>query len=145
MVRKPIVSGQFYEADSEKLKTQIRECFTSKFGPGSLPGKVKKGLVKGAISPHAGYAFSGPGAAFVYKEMAESKRPDLFIMLGPNHTGLGRTSVLLDDFETPLGIAKVDKVFGKKLIKNSEIDHDSSAHLNEHSIEVQIPFLQFAA
>ncbi len=143
MVREPCVAGQFYEGEKEGLLKQIRECFLSKFGPGKLPEKKKQGTVKAAIVPHAGYMFSGPCAAHAYKRIAESEQPDLFIILGPNHTGFGRTSVLLDDFSTPLGIAEVDDEFGEALMKNSKIDNDARVHRYEHSIEVQLPFLQF--
>jgi len=144
MTRKPVVAGQFYEGGKEGLRRQIEESFMSNFGPGKMPdSRNKKGCVIGAVVPHAGFMFSGPAAAHVYKEIAESKQADVYILLGTNHTGLGRTSVLLEDFETPLGTAKVDKEFGKVLIKNVNIENDPAVHMNEHSIEVQIPFLQF--
>ncbi|MDD5086365.1 MAG: AmmeMemoRadiSam system protein B [Candidatus Nanoarchaeia archaeon] len=144
-VRKPIVAGQFYEKDFQKLNKQIEECFEGKNGPGALPLKKRQGDVLGAIVPHAGYVFSGPCAAWCYKEIAESKFSDLFLILGPNHSGFGSTSTILDDWETPFGVVKVDKSFAKKLVENSSIKEDSMAHLNEHSIEVQLPFLQFAS
>lgn len=143
MVRPPSVAGQFYEGGAERLREQIRECFNSRFGPGSLPGKASDRVVLGAISPHAGFMFSGAGAAHVYREIAESVKPDLFIIAGPNHTGMGQTSVLLDDFITPLGTCKVDKEFGEQLIENTGIEDDPRAHVYEHSLEVQLPFLQF--
>ncbi|MBS3097212.1 AmmeMemoRadiSam system protein B, partial [Candidatus Woesearchaeota archaeon] len=89
MARKPIVAGQFYEGDFGALDKQINDCFESKFGPGALPlGKREKNVL-GIIAPHAGYVFSGPCAAWAYKEVAESKFPDLFIMLGLSHSGFG--------------------------------------------------------
>jgi len=143
MVRKPIVAGQFYSGDKKAIVEEIKNCFTDKFGPGSLPGKTAGREVRGAISPHAGYMCSGPGAAHVYKKIAESGKPDLFLILGTNHTGMGRTSICLDDFETPMGIAKVDRDFGNALIKNFDIENNPEVHKYEHSIEVQLPFLQF--
>ncbi|MBW2999636.1 AmmeMemoRadiSam system protein B [Candidatus Woesearchaeota archaeon] len=106
-----------------------------------LQKKTEKEIL-GAIAPHAGYMFSGPCAAFVYKEIAESKLPDLFIMLGLDHTGFGDNCVCLDDWQTPLGVVKTDKEFGKELEKNG-IPFNPEAHFAEHSIEVQLPFLQF--
>ncbi len=144
-VRKPIVAGQFYEEDFDGLNKQIIECFESEKGPGALPINKRKGFVLGAVVPHAGYLFSGPCAAWSYKEIAESEFPDLFIIIGPNHSGMGRTSTILDDWETPFGIIKTDEEFGKKLINNSCIIEDATAHLHEHSIEVQLPFLQFVS
>ena len=144
-VRKPIVAGQFYEGDFNSLNKQIIECFESKKGPGALPINKRNGWVLGSVVPHAGYFFSGPCAAWSYKEIAESEFPDLFVIIGPNHSGLGRTSTILDDWETPFGVIKADKEFGKKLINNSCIVEDEMAHLHEHSIEVQLPFLQFVS
>lgn len=142
MVRKPIVAGQFYSDDFNELNNQIEESFNSKFGPGDLPIKKRTKKIFGIIAPHAGYMYSGSGAAWAYKEVAESKVADLYIMLGLSHSGFG-TSVSLEDWETPFGIIKTNKEFGKKLIEKG-IKHDEAAHQQEHSIEVQLPFLQFA-
>lgn len=142
MVRRPIVAGQFYPNDFNELNTQIEESFNSKFGPGALPIKKRDKEIIGIISPHAGYVYSGPGAAWAYKEIAESKLADLYIMLGLSHSGFG-TCLSLEDWETPFGLIQTDKEFGKKLIEKG-IKQDEAAHQQEHSIEVQLPFLQFA-
>lgn len=129
--------GQFYEADFQKLDEQIRSCFNSRFGPGDLPIDKRERRVFGVVSAHAGYMFSGPAMAWSYKEIAESKFPDVYIILGVNHSGFGRDfSIDLRDYETPFGVVKVDR----------EIDLGlREEHINnEHSIEVQLPFLQFA-
>lgn len=90
--------------------------------------------------------FPGPCQAWAYKEIAESAFPDLFVILGTNHRGFGKAATLLEDFETPLGIVKTDVEFAKKLIKNSSFNivENKELHAGEHSIEVQLPFLQFA-
>lgn len=137
-MREPIVAGQFYEADKEKLKEQIQFCFKSKLGPGEIKNKTNKRIF-GVTCPHAGYPFSGYGMAYSYKAIAESKLPELFVILGTNHNGTGETSAMIDDWKTPLGIVKTDKDFIKKL----GISTDSFSHENEHSIEVQLPFLQY--
>lgn len=142
MIRKPIVAGQFYESDFQALDKQVNECFLSKFGPGDLPVKKRTKDVLGAICPHAGYQFSGACAAWAYKEIGESKFPDLFVVIGPSHTSYG-SGILLEDFQTPFSLVKVDKEFGNALIRNSSLIENKQAHLNEHSIEVQLPFLQF--
>jgi len=143
MPRKPIVAGMFYPADFEDLSNQINDSFHSKFGPGSLPLKKRNKEIKGIIAPHAGYKFSGPAAAWAYKEIAESKLADIYIMLGLSHQGLP-SCISLEDWETPLGIVEVDKDFQSALMANSGLKQDEKAHANEHSIEVQLPFLQFA-
>jgi len=142
MTRKAIVNGQFYEASFNELDKQINECFSSKFGPGDLPVKKRTKEIFGIIAPHAGYAFSGPCAAWAYKEIAESKLYDCYIIIGLSHSGFG-SCVSLEDWETPFGIIKTDKEFNQKLVEKG-IKQDETAHQQEHSIEVQLPFLQFA-
>ena len=65
MIRKPAVAGQFYPADNDELEKQIKDSFLHKMGPGKLPGNKRKGKLKAIVSPHAGYQFSGPAAAWV--------------------------------------------------------------------------------
>ena len=142
MVRKPIVAGTFYESEKEALQEQIKECFLSEFGPGNLPGERKNKHLLGVVAPHAGYMCSGPCAAYAYKEMAESEWPEVFILLGLSHSGYG-SCISLEDWETPLGIAENDKDFSKALMKNTGLKQNEMAHSQEHSIEVQVPFLQF--
>lgn len=142
MVRKPIVAGMFYESEKEALKEQIKECFLSEFGPGKLPENKKENTILGVIAPHAGYPYSGACAAYSYKEIAESKSPDIFIMLGLSHSGYG-SCISMEDWETPLGIVETDKDFGRSLMKSTGLKPNEAAHRQEHSIEVQLPFLQF--
>jgi MEMO1 family protein len=140
MVRKPIVAGQFYKEDPDELAEEIRQCFEK--GPGSQKDKKRFKMTKAIISPHAGYFFSGVSAAWCFKELAESEMPDIYIMIGLSHSGF-RSSVSLEDWETPLGIVKTDKKFGELLLQNSKLRHDEKAHAGEHSIEVELPFLQY--
>ncbi|MFC1697569.1 AmmeMemoRadiSam system protein B [Nanoarchaeota archaeon] len=138
MIRKPIVSGTFYEADRKELIKQIEDSFKHEFGPGTLPNPRTDKEIKAIIAPHAGYPYSGPCQAFSYKALAESKFPDVYIILGTNHQT--QTSCTSNkDFETPLGTVKLQDNF----IKELNIDLNEQAHENEHSIEVQLPFLQF--
>jgi MEMO1 family protein len=158
-MRKAIAAGQFYESDSSLLKKQIESCFKNNLGPGNLP-KIKIKLKKevksknfiGLISPHAGYMFSGACASHGFKFLAETQEtwPETFILLGPNHTGYANSffSLSSEDFETPLGIVKNDTILGNKIIKFSQSNQlnlkpDEQAHQYEHSLEVQLPFLQF--
>jgi len=141
MARKPIVAGQFYPSSFEELNKQIDDCFESKFGPGALPIRKREKEILGIISPHAGYAYSGACAAWAYKEIAESRFADLYIILGLSHSGFG-SCLSLEDWETPFGLVQTDKEFGRRLIKKG-IKQDEKAHAQEHSIEVQLPFLQF--
>jgi len=143
VVRHPAVAGQFYESDERLLIKQIESCYLDNLGPGRLP-ELRNGprRIKGGIAPHAGYMFSGMIAAHLYGRIAQDGLPETFIILGPNHTGRGTgMAITTEDFETPLGTVSVDPVLAKAIRKDL-IDVDPEAHYFEHSIEVQLPFLQ---
>ena len=151
-MRKAIVAGQFYYAEKTALNKQIESCFLHKLGPGTLPRAFLQQKKKiGMIVPHAGYQFSGPCACHAYKALVEVNKKDLpetFLLLGPNHTGYARTafSLSLENFETPLGLAENNSELAKGLIEAASsfgLQQDEIAHRFEHSLEVQLPFLQF--
>ncbi|MBU0536639.1 MAG: AmmeMemoRadiSam system protein B [Nanoarchaeota archaeon] len=144
MIRKPIVSGQFYRDNKNGLLKQINDAFLDLRGPRELPYGPRQGQIKGIISPHAGYAFSGPCAAYSFKAIAGSDFPDLYIILGPSHMGFHKSCFSEDDWETPLGLARTDDKFGR-ILEEHNIEIIPMPHKEEHSIEVQIPFLQFAS
>jgi len=143
-MRYPAVAGQFYERDPGALRKQIEGCYRHKVGPGAKPPLAKDGprTLKGLVVPHAGYMYSGPVAAHAYAALARDGVPKTFVILGPNHTGLGAAMALGEhDWETPLGVAMFDRALGARLRK-APITEDIVAHRREHSIEVQLPFLQ---
>jgi AmmeMemoRadiSam system protein B len=145
-VRRPAQAGSFYAGTAESLKAQIEECYRHKLGPGKTP-TVRKGprRVIGLVCPHAGYMYSGPVAAHSYYRLAIDGQPDTVVILGPNHTGMGSGLALVSEgvWRTPLGDAQVDEATAREILRRSGIvDIDDSAHLPEHSIEVQLPFLQ---
>ena len=145
MIREPIIAGRFYAAKAGELDKQIQQCFFSKNGPGKLPAKRDKDRrIFGVIAPHAGYIYSGACAAWAYKEIAESAFPEMFIILGTSHSGLGGTAASMDDWKTPLGAVKPHRKFMEQLLKYPNFISDRLAHVQEHSIEAQLPFLQFA-
>ena len=144
MIRKPFVADKFYEGNADKLRKQIEDCFLGQFGPMEFPSKdmISRNL-RAVIVPHAGYFYSGQCAAHAYKDIAESSSPeDVFLILAPNHSGNGYTSLTTEDYETPLGVVPIDTDFAKILIKNGLRD-DPESHRCEHAIEVQLPFLQY--
>jgi len=144
-VRKPSVAGQFYDADKENLLKTIEECFQDDRGPGSIPkiSNKEENLI-GVIAPHAGYIFSGSIAAHSFNKIADNGFADTFIILGPNHTGMGSpiSSMTKGSWMTPFGNVPIDKNIANKITKEIIVD-DNNAHMSEHSIEVQIPFLQY--
>lgn len=99
--------------------------------------------ILGGIAPHAGYMYSGMVAAHLYGRLAEDGFPRTFIILGPNHTGRGSgLAVTTEDYQTPLGTVHVDRELAEA-VKGDLVDEDAEAHRFEHSIEVQLPFLQY--
>ena len=147
-VRRPTQAGSFYAGDAEALKTQIKRCFLHELGPKELP-KVSKGRLKevvGLVCPHAGYMYSGAVAANAYYELAQDGKPDTVVILGPNHTGYGSALALMNDgvWRTPLGDVEVDGATANEIVQETRlVDVDDVAHRFEHSIEVQLPFLQY--
>ena len=143
-MRYPAVAGQFYERDPVALRKQIEACYRHPIGPGGRPAVARGGprSLKGMVVPHAGYIYSGPVAAHAYAALARDGPPRSFVILGPNHTGLGAAMALgAHDWETPLGVATYDADLGARLHRDP-ITEDIVAHSREHSIEVQLPFLQ---
>jgi len=145
-VREPVVAGYFYEGEKKLLLEQIKSCFLHKLGPGKLPEiKTGKRKIIGLVVPHAGYFYSGAIAAHAYHALASDGNPQTFILLGPNHTGIGMpiSAIKNGRWLTPLGELTVDSALAEKLIDNKIVLEDPVAHSSEHSIEVQLPFLQF--
>jgi AmmeMemoRadiSam system protein B len=147
-VRLPCQAGAFYDGRAEPLRKQIADCFLHEFGPGKLPEVAENGprRIVGLICPHAGYMFSGPVAAHAYYKLALDGRPDIIVALGPNHTGYGSGLSIMNEglWRTPLGDVQVDTKTATEIVEKARIvDVDESAHRFEHSIEVQLPFLQY--
>jgi len=148
-IRRPTVASQFYEGDAEALRAQISSCFLHKLGPQKLPQinlNAHPRNIVGLICPHAGYVYSGPVAASSFYELAIDGKPDTVVLLGPNHTGYGSGLALMREgiWRTPLGDVEVDSEISDAILHESNIvDVDEVAHRYEHSIEVQLPFLQF--
>jgi MEMO1 family protein len=146
-IRNAVVAGQFYPGTEKNLRQQIEECFLDKRGFGPVP-VIKKagGTLKGLVVPHAGFVYSGAIASHAYGRLAEQGFADTFIILGPNHTGMGSgVSVMTEGaWKTPLGAVDIDEPLAK-FLATGIVDQDASAHTYEHSIEVQLPFLQFIA
>lgn len=134
MIRNPFVAGHFYPGNPKELKKQIKE-FVQK--------RVTKENALGIVSPHAGYMFSGPVAGAVYSKI---KIPDKVVILGPKHTSKGAPFAIITEgiWATPLGEIKVASSLAKNILENSKyLEEDTAAHTEEHSIEVQLPFLQY--
>lgn len=137
LVREPAVAGTFYNLHPDNLKKQIENCFKHPLGP----GKIREGKFIAAVVPHAGYVYSGPVAAWTYAKIPKAN----YIIIGPNHSLFGSNFATMKGiWKTPLGDVKIDETIAEKLVDmNPLIEFDILAHQNEHSIEVQLPFLQY--
>jgi MEMO1 family protein len=133
MRRMPAVAGVFYPAQPETLRAEVGRLL--------LPRQEPQ-MVKAVVSPHAGIAYSGMVAGAVYGRI---HCPEVFILLGPNHAGVGESVALTaeGEWETPLGAVTIDReVAGALRSACPLIREDPVAHAREHSLEVQLPFLQ---
>jgi AmmeMemoRadiSam system protein B/AmmeMemoRadiSam system protein A len=134
MIREPAVAGQFYPSSPDELKKMIR---------GMVDEKLPKEDVIGYYAPHAGYMYSGPVVGAVVSRVYIK---DTFVIMGPSHTGAGAPFSILTEgtWRTPLGDVEIDQELAKAILANSShLKEDRLAHLQEHSIEVQLPFIQY--
>ncbi len=137
-IRKPAVAGTFYPAEARILSQQVKE-FLSRAKKENISGEII-----GLISPHAGYMYSGQVAAYAFK-LLEGKKFDTVVVIAPSHRAYFRGASVYDrgSYETPLGLIPVDQELGKKLREQSSLIQSSTqGHTQEHSLEVQLPFLQ---
>lgn len=132
-MREPVYAGQFYSGTKEELTSELNLLF-------NFEGK-KINDAKGIIVPHAGYTFSGRVAAKAYDAISKINKKR-FVILGVDHFGAGSIATSNQDWETPLGEAKVDRDFVDKITKEQAIVVNERSMEREHSIEVQLPFLQ---
>ena len=136
MDREPAVAGRFYRNEPEALAREV-----SAF----LAAPVEKLAAIGVVAPHAGYVYSGAIAGAVYARVVV---PPRVIVLGPNHTGLGRPAALWPaggGWRTPLGTVPVSRELTDALAADPLVEVDRAAHVREHSLEVQVPFLEVAS
>ncbi len=146
-VRFPAHAGTFYPADPEELVKIIEWSFLHPTGPGRLPEKGgSERLSLGYVVPHAGYMYSGPVAAHSYYKLSTEKKPEVVVIVGPNHNGVGLGAAVYKGraWKTPLGTVEVDMEVATLVTQYSEFfAFDNIAHIYEHSLEVQVPFLQY--
>ncbi|MFH1319180.1 MAG: AmmeMemoRadiSam system protein B [Bacteroidota bacterium] len=137
--RQPAVAGQFYPSDPDELKNSLLYQFSN-----ALP--QKSGNVLAIITPHAGYVYSGGVAATSFNQIDNNKEYETVFLIGSSHrTSFHGASIYnKGDYITPLGTVKVDIPLAEKLIQQYDcFSYNKDAHLSEHSLEVQLPFLQY--
>ena len=136
-VRPPAVAGTFYESSPDRLRRQIDACFAA-----NPPAPPEKERVLGAVVPHAGLMYSGHVAAAIY---ALADLPRRLIVLCPNHTGAGHFAAINREgaWRTPFGDVAIETSLADALMARTPLlADDTRAHAREHSLEVQLPFLQ---
>jgi MEMO1 family protein len=141
-IRLPAVAGSFYPSDAAELSVLLDNCFiSSPLGPGEKRSSVSASIA--GMVPHAGYVYSGPCAAHLYTRIPDTM--ERLIIIGVNHWGRGHRAALspAQAWQTPLGQVEVDQEANAVLKKSvAFLKEDDFAHAQEHSIEVQLPFLQ---
>jgi MEMO1 family protein len=144
-VRQPSCIGA-YEGDPAALRLQIERLFMGPGGPG-LPGKTQAdGRLRALLAPHMDYARGGRTYAWGYKELAERTSASLFVVIGTSHYSRHRFTLTRKNFKTPLGVATTDQTYIDGLVKHygdGLFDDELMAHMPEHSIELEIVFLQY--
>jgi len=142
-MRSPTCAGTFYELAREDLMKQLGSCYKEAFhGTPPEPARERRGSILGIVSPHAGYFYSGATAARSHGEVAKDGLPSTFILLGPIHKTGQAIAVGGESFSTPLGEVPIDQELVEAIWKQP-IDRLDSTHRDEHSLELQLPFIQF--
>jgi len=136
-IRRPAVAGQFYPADKKELESEIEKYLSA------APRTKIDGDVAAIMVPHAGYEFSGPIAACGY-ELLRGRKTDTVIILGNAHTAYFEGIAVdgRDAWETPLGRVEINRNLARAMVKSEIAGYGDEIHANEHSLEVQLPFLQ---
>jgi MEMO1 family protein len=139
-IRKSAIAGSWYPGNPRILKTDMMDFFNN------APEESVEGEIVGLVAPHAGYIYSGQVAAYAYK-LIRGKAFDVVIVIGPSHRALFRGVSVYNKggYETPLGVVYVDESAAEKIMSISPmISYIPAAHTSEHSVEIQLPFLQVA-
>ncbi len=132
VIRRPAVAGTFYPGTARALRGQVEDLLAR--------GPRERALA--AVAPHAGYMYSGRVAGEVYGALEPA---EVYVILGPNHTGLGAGAAIVTEgtWATPLGEMAIETALARAIRQASDVlEEDDLAHLKEHAIEVQLPFLQ---
>jgi len=135
-----VIAGTWYPGDPAVLRAEIRRYLEA------VPARAVAGPVVGLVSPHAGYVYSGQVAAHGYR-LIEGRRYDAVVVIGPSHRVLFRGASVWPSggYETPLGVVPVDGELAEAILGADPVVHaDRKPHAAEHSVEIQLPFLQVA-
>lgn len=141
MVREPAVAGMFYPDDEPSCLRQLEAMLAGLVDPSVLPETIC-----GGVAPHAGWTYSGRVCAAVFSAIAARAKPDTFVLFGAAHRRAGSQASLFSSgaWQTPLGQIHVDERLAKRVLAGTSlIEASPYPHESEHSIEVQVPFVQY--
>ncbi len=141
MVREPVVAGAFYPASPEDCRENLGQMIPRRIDTSVLPETIR-----GGIAPHAGWMYSGQVCGTVFAAIAARTQPATFVLFGASHRRVGRHAALFAEgaWETPLGLARIDDRLAERVLGGTSlIENDPYPHDAEHSIEVQVPFVQY--
>jgi AmmeMemoRadiSam system protein B len=143
-IRQPSCVG-CYESDPDALRRQLASYFAHSRGPGLPANKTPDGKLCAALIPHIDYSRGGPTFAWGFHEVVERTNASLFVIIGTSHYSAHRYTLTRKDFQTPLGLAKTDQAYIDRLVEHygDGLFEDEMAHLPEHSIELEVVFLQY--
>jgi MEMO1 family protein len=140
-IRPPAVAGSFYPEDPQVLRSTLSDCLARAVAPPAVPGMKPKAL----IAPHAGYVYSGPIAGSAYRALgAAAQEIERVVLVGPSHFVplRGLAVPRAEAFETPLGVVPIDDEARRRVLSVPHVTAADAPHAREHSLEVQLPFLQ---
>jgi MEMO1 family protein len=139
-IRKSVIAGSWYPGDPKILRKDIEDYFNK-----AIVDKIEDSIV-GLVAPHAGYIYSGQIAAYAYKPIRKKLYDNVFVISPSHRMAFPGVSVYLGGgYETPLGVVHVNKAMAGKLMSYSRlVDEIPAAHMQEHALEIQLPFLQVA-
>jgi AmmeMemoRadiSam system protein B len=140
MIREPAAAGLFYPAEPKRCRAELEACLPSLSGPEHLPAQIVGGVV-----PHAGWTYSGAVAARTFAAIAGQRRPGTIVVFGATHRSMKCDAAVFGRgaWQTPLGTIEIDERLAARLSADCPlIADDPYAHEEEHSIEVQVPFIQ---
>lgn len=140
-IRHPVVAGSFYEASESACRASLSRCIAESVVCEELPGRIVAGIV-----PHAGWVFSGAVAGQVFRAIAQQFEPEVFILFGAMHRAVAQTGGMFADgaWRTPLGDIAVDERLAERILSGTNlIDSNAQVHVDEHSLEVIVPFIQY--
>mgnify|MGYP000156111801 FL=1 len=137
----------FHPFNRDQERREIERCFLSKHGVGEKPRVSEDGArrIIGGVAPHAGLIYSGPVASHIYHRLARDGQPETFVILGVSHGGNPGFATMFDAvWRMPMGDVYVDSDLARAIVRHSGfVDINPEAHEGEHSIEIQLPFLQY--